>query len=66
MSRQNAEQKPWREREFLKPKDIAEILDVSTDLAYTITHSLPNIRVGRVLRVRTVIFEQFIKRQERK
>ena len=66
MSMQKAEQKPWREREFLTPKDIAEILEISTDTAYDIAHMLPHVQIGRLLRIRTVIFEQYIKKEERK
>jgi len=65
VSKQNAEQKPWREREFLTPQDVAGILLVSEATARELVHTLPHVRVGKLLRVRTVYLEQFIKKQER-
>lgn len=56
---------PWREREFLSVNDIAAILLISRWLANDIMHTLPYVRVGRLLRVRTVHFEKYIKQHER-
>lgn len=57
---------PWRERESLSPQDIAIILGISRTLATEIVHTLPHFRAGRkLLRVRTVELEKYIKKQER-
>lgn len=55
----------WRESEFLSAKQISEILGVSPDTAYEIVHGLPHVRFNRFIRVRTTIFEKFIRDRER-
>lgn len=56
---------PWREREFLSAQEIAGILNVSLRYAQELMHTLPHVQLGRVLRVRTVHFEKYIKQHER-
>ena len=60
MSNQN-----WRERDFLSRKDIADILGISNGAAYEIVHQLPHVKVGKVYRVSTKAFQEWIKTQER-
>lgn len=55
----------WRDTEFLNAKQIAEVLGISTDTAYGVVHHLPHVKVGRALRVRTEIFEKWIRDGER-
>lgn len=56
----------WREKEYLSRKDIAYILGVSDDTAYTIIRQLPHIKAGKAYRVSCKAFQQWIKDQERK
>lgn len=58
-------EKTWREREFLTPKEIANILSIHQNTAYELVNQLPHIRVGRTYRVATAAFEKWIRDQER-
>ena len=57
--------KNWRQKAFLSPKDIAEILGVHQNTAYEIVNQLPHVMVGRCYRVALEAFEKWIRDQER-
>lgn len=59
-------QPDWREKDFLSHKDIQTILDISEGAAYQVLHQLPYIKIGKIYRVSTRAFQQWIKDQERK
>lgn len=56
----------WRERDFLSHKDIQNILCISEGAAYQVMHQLPYIKIGKLYRVSTKAFQQWLKDQERK
>lgn len=56
----------WREKEFLSVADIAGIFDVTNRTANEYIHSMPYIRIGKLLRVRREAFEAWVKERERK
>ena len=51
----------WRELDFLTPKQVAEILQVSRDTAMNVIHSMPHVRIGRIIRVPTEAFLKYLK-----
>ena len=46
----------WRDTEFLTPKQVGSILGISLGMAYNVIHGLPHIRIGRLVKIRTVVF----------
>lgn len=64
-ARHSYKDRPWREKEFITPKEIAVILDCSMTAVYPIVNSLPHVRVGKSYRVATKAFEKWIRDQER-
>ena len=53
------------EERLLKPAEIAEILQVSRALAYSLLQKgeIPAIRIGSLVRVRRVDLEQYISKK---
>lgn len=56
----------WRDTEFLIPKQVGSILGISLGMAYNAIHGLPHIRIGRLVKIRTVVFQKYMKDNERK
>lgn len=57
---------PWRELDYLSPKDIAEILRVHENTAYKVIHQMPFIKIGTLYRVPVPAFEKWLKDNERR
>ena len=55
----------WRDKDFLTPRDIADVLGVHLNTGYNIAHKLPHFKVGKLYRVKREAFEQWMKDQER-
>ena len=55
----------WRDKDFLTPRDIADVLGVHLNTGYNIAHKLPHFMVGRLYRVKREAFEQWMRDQER-
>lgn len=56
----------WRTKDYLKPRDIKEILNISPGKTYDLINSLPHIRVGKSIRIPRLAFEKWLRDQERK
>lgn len=51
----------WRERDFLTPKQIGEILQIGEDAVYTLVNAIPHVRIGKLYRVPTTAFLKWLK-----
>ena len=56
----------WRERDFLSPKQIGEILGIHSNTVYSLVNRLPHVKLGRSYRIPTEAFMKWIKDEERR
>lgn len=56
------ERTDWHTKEYLKPGEIMEILDISRTSVYNLLSEVPHVRVGYSYRVKTSDFIKYLKK----